>query len=338
MFRKSFFTFLFLFSTLQLFTQIIPTTPSNESRTCSIIKLTPSTESLSPSSDLKLFSNQSNLSFRVISFNTWGLPVGKAKRNLKVRLRNLSDSLMQYKADIIGLQEMFKHKIREKYIQGMIDEGYFPNENYLCSQRSAVICRHDCYGGLMILSKHPIVRQHFFPFPKKKGMIFYEKLGNKGVMYAIIDAPIGKICVINTHLYAGRSGKAEAHRLHQIEYIQQIITVEKLNEFPILFIGDFNVEHPDITKAGNSKSTVYPYVLNEMGFTDTVESVGANMLTYSKELNDWAHPASGQQKLDYIFYKANDLSIQQKETKVIFNKGDFLSDHFGLFSEFDIGL
>lgn len=286
----------------------------------------------------KTANSQSQQTFKIISLNTWGLPVGKGKKNLNKRLEFLGDSLLQYNPDVIGLQEMFKPIIREDYLQGMIDKGYYLNENYRCSKRSLIFFRHDCYGGLMILSKHPIMRQKFHPFPRKKGMIFYEKIGKKGVMFAILDTPIGEVCVINTHMYAGRSEKSELNRQHQIEFINQIIEKEKLNQYPLFLIGDFNVEHPDVTKEGNAKSTVYPYVLNEMGFVDTVEQLDESMLTYSKELNDWAHPSEGNQKLDYIFFKSNKSTIQVEKTKVIFNKGKFLSDHFGLYSIFRIGI
>lgn len=278
-----------------------------------------------------------NNSVKVISYNTWGLFIGKGKKSLDRRLHRLSDSLKHYKADIICLQEMFTQRVRKNYIQGIIDEGYIPNRDHLCSKRSTLFYKKDCFGGLVMLSKHPIVRQGFYQFPKVKGMNFFEKRGSKGFQFMIVKTQEGDLCVINTHMYSGRSNKAELIRQHQIEFIDEMITKEKLDQYPIILAGDFNVEHPDVTKDKKKKSTVYPYVINIMEFRDTVEEVTEKMMTYTKLNNIWA-PSSTEhaQKLDYIFYKSPNKTIQSNYTEVIFDRGEYLSDHFGLISDFSI--
>lgn len=272
-------------------------------------------------------------SLSCITFNVWGLPIGKGKKLMTQRLPGLSDSLLIYSPDIIALQETFHPQVRQNFIQGILS-SYHCNPNYLCNSQSVLFFKSDCYGGLMTFSQHPLVKEEFHRYPKFKKMNFFEKRGKKGFLISLIDSPYGTLCVVNTHLYSGRSGKAERIRLQQVTYLMSTLEEKNYTTYPILFLGDFNMVHPSIS-GENKASDVYKYIIETKGFSDTVNIANKNDLTYTKEVNSWAYPSEGGQKLDYVFYKSNEsYQFELQEEKVIFNTTPFLSDHFGLYCKF----
>ena len=77
------------------------------------------------------------------------------------------------------------------------------------------------------------------------------------------------------------------------------------------------------------------------GFVDTLPHFDADTITYTGRENIYAKlvvdASETPQKLDYIFYRSGgNLKIATLEARVVFNRGDFLSDHNGVYCKLEI--
>ncbi len=102
-------------------------------------------------------------------------------------------------------------------------------------------------GGLMILTKYPVVMASAFIFPKATS---WDRFANKGALYARIQIDSTNqdcyIHVFNVHLQSGEGNKTI--RKEQIEALVEFIelctkddTVEGKVVHPIILCGDFNI-------------------------------------------------------------------------------------------------
>ncbi len=113
---------------------------------------------------------------------------------------------------------------------------------------STAALRYTVDGGLMILSKHPVVAVSGFTFGDQAGAV--EEMSNKGALYARVQLdPANAECyihVFNTHL-AADVGNA-AHRAAQlgelVRFIENCVrdpATKKPDGRPIILCGDLNI-------------------------------------------------------------------------------------------------
>ncbi len=259
---------------------------------------------------------------RILSYNTWGLPISLSGYDQERRFALMGDSLSAKKADIITLQETFHPVLREKLLSNLRND-YYTFSDYRCGRSIIPGIEMDCYGGLMTFSIFPISEEHFFPFPTNDAYSIIEKTGSKGILVSYIKHGDKLITVINTHLYAGDNKSAEDIRLQQINFIHDMIKTGMVKHTDrIILVGDFNIQHPDV-----ACSKVYDFITKNMNFMDSKPHLGKNDFTYSKT-NNYCPSKTPSSKLDYVFIKSSDQGKIVSQSR-IFDTKEPLSDHYG---------
>jgi endonuclease/exonuclease/phosphatase family metal-dependent hydrolase len=197
---------------------------------------------LTPNWPILTFNDNDKLS--VMTINTWGLPIWYPKSNKSERYNDIKEFINTIDYDIISLQEVFDRKLITKLLEEKPSK-YHLESDYNCKRSSTMGISMDCYGGLMTLSKHPILEEYFYQFPILEDYKLDEKIGRKGFLVSTILTPKCTLTVINTHLYSGSNANDEKHRLEQVSYMYKIINQNpKFNNNPMLLLGDLNIQHP----------------------------------------------------------------------------------------------
>ncbi len=99
-------------------------------------------------------------------------------------------------------------------------------------------------GGLVILSRYPVIAASGFTFSDRPGE---EGRSQKGALYArikLVGEPECFIHVFNTHLAAGDEEKYWQHRNNQLKELGEFITncVADTKDHSVIVCGDFNVD------------------------------------------------------------------------------------------------
>jgi endonuclease/exonuclease/phosphatase family metal-dependent hydrolase len=276
----------------------------------------------------------SNENLSILTLNTWGLPVWYPKSNKGERYNDVIEFINNSKYDILSLQEVFDRKLINKIIKDRPTQ-YYMGSDYNCKRSSTMGISMDCHGGLMTLSKYPILDEKFYLFPINDEYKMDEKIGRKGFLVSTILTPKCTLTVINTHLYSGSNANDEKHRLGQIKYMETVMkNAPQFTNGPILLLGDLNIQHPStLSDTEEEKGFVYEYVKKQMQFNDFDEEISEEEYTYDNTSNRYAPNKGKKQKIDYVMAKSsNDIQINEVLHKVVCKHDHALSDHNGLLS------
>ena len=260
----------------------------------------------------------------LISYNTWGLPIELQGHQHKLRFPLIADSLLTLNNDIICLQETF-HPILREYLLPKLQTEYYTGSDYTCNQDIIPFISKDCFGGLMTLSRYPIVEEMFYKFPTTNQTSIIEKIGSKGFLFTTILFGDRLLNVVNTHLYAGDNEVAERMRKQQMIFLHS--TLERLPAYhqnTTLFLGDFNIHHPSV-----AYSEVYDYLTDIMNVQDTKPNISPNDYTCDHLANKYVPSTEKRTKLDYIFIhevENQTSNVLQSQRAMCSKKA--LSDHF----------
>lgn len=261
---------------------------------------------------------------KILSYNTWGLPIALSGHDHDRRFDLLPGSISETKSDIIALQETFNNNLRHKLLS-ILPRNYYTYSDYRCSRNIIPFVDMDCHGGLMTLSAFPIQKEEFFVYPINKSYSIIEKIGQKGFLVSQIKHGKQDLLVVNTHLYAGNDKNSEEIRVQQIKYLHTILSGFELYKIGrVIFLGDFNIQHPDV-----ACSKVYDYIVGTMGFIDSKPNIDDKDYTIDKETNKYVSSKEPGSKLDYIFMKTNSVKpitvLTQSRTMT---SDQTLSDHY----------
>jgi endonuclease/exonuclease/phosphatase family metal-dependent hydrolase len=262
---------------------------------------------------------------KILSYNTWGLPIALSGHDQKRRFELLPKSILQNKADIIALQEAFNPTLRENLLS-ILPREYYTFSDYRCSRNILPYIEMDCYGGLMTLSAFPIVNEKFYTYPNNQSYSLIEKLGRKGFLVSQIRHGAQDILVINTHLYAGNDKHAEEIRLQQIKHLHATMSANTMyTEGKVMLVGDLNIQHPDI-----ACSQVYDFLVGVMGFADSKPDIDENDFTMDSETNKYVTSKEPKAKLDYVFIKSKpEFPVKMLNQSKAMTTQATLSDHYG---------
>lgn len=269
-----------------------------------------------------------------LSFNVWGLPIWMPGQDQDSRFQKLADSLSVRDFDIICLQEVFNKRVRNELKQKVLPL-YFHASDYDCNQNIlSNIIQKDCHGGLMTLSKFPILQERFYKFKTSKKTSIIERLGGKGFLFTTVLWQGRPINIINTHLYAGNDDHAIKCRMDQIKQMQEILnSIDFYQLYPTLLFGDLNIIHPDVcTEADRSRAENYDFLTKEMNFMDNGAYLDNNSYTINPDINVYNSKKEVRQKLDYIMVhnpSISDHALVLYEGKIDFSGRSALSDHLG---------
>ena len=282
--------------------------------------------------------NVSQQSIPILTLNTWALPIKLPGTQSTARYQMIVDSLAQSETPIICLQECFHKELRSKIATVLGPKFHFSNT--ILHQRKVLgLLSLDTQGGLVTLSKYPILRESYIPFGGHPQENIEEKIGRKGFLVSLVYFKNQMIAIINTHLYAGQCQLSEQIRLTQIKKIMEYINQDpSLLGLPVILAGDLNIAHPQVAGENPlvSKSLVYDH-LYDFGFFDTAAHLGKNDYSVAPHINKYASKTPGKQKLDYVFYKLPDWMKGKASSKGIrFVSPQPLSDHMAWSCELQI--
>ncbi|WP_189714085.1 endonuclease/exonuclease/phosphatase family protein [Streptomyces phaeofaciens] len=154
--------------------------------------------------------------------------------DVQARLRALGAALQQSDYDIVCLQEVMLRR------------------NARLIRRAAPAYRHFAYsgrgllkGGLVLLSRWPIGRWRFVPYPMT-GPVRGELLMRKGAQMASVTTPDGELVVVNTHLSANRDDDwSPTNRYTRIARAELARLTELIADIgpslPVAVVGDLNL-------------------------------------------------------------------------------------------------
>jgi len=148
--------------------------------------------------------------------------------------------------DIICLQEMFASYSRRR--EALVEHAKNLGFRYHCASprpSTLAVNRHFIDGGLLILSRYPIVASEFRPYPLGLGI---DSIVQKGVLYAEIEIGESRLHIYNTHTQANYNGdskcavKRAEHFMAFRKFIEEsLVKHEYRQDDIVLMCGDFNV-------------------------------------------------------------------------------------------------
>ncbi len=151
--------------------------------------------------------------------------------------------------DIICLQEMFGalNSRKQSLIRAATKSGFF---FYVDTSSPSFISKYMVDGGLLILSRFPIVTYSFSNF--RYGVVS-DSLAEKGILYAKILVKNCFIHLFTTHLQASYFDSGESHfkiscetRMAQVKQINYIVNEILKTEYhvrdKVVMVGDLNVD------------------------------------------------------------------------------------------------
>jgi endonuclease/exonuclease/phosphatase family metal-dependent hydrolase len=274
-----------------------------------------------------------------LSFNIWDLPIWLPKLSRNKRLAKMPQQINALSPDIICLQESFRIASRQRLLSALSHLYHYAGT--LKSRWMLPFLRADRTGGLAVISRFSFEDYKFVEHARHARMRFDERLGRKGFTLSLIRTAVGLMFIVNAHLYAGRTQIETDIRLQQLDHLFSYLHKYCPAEAPIILAGDFNAS-PTTRFPLNTQydpTPEYQRIMAE-GFVDTLPHYGQENITFTGRANIYAKiiidASEIPKKLDYVFYRPGNKSIEAVEASVVFNSGDFLSDHNGVFCRLKI--
>jgi len=276
----------------------------------------------------------------LVSYNAWALPVPLPGMDRLRRLPAMPARLATLDADVILLQEAFDVRVRE-FVAGYFTD-YRQGPELLCREPMWPVGVKDCTGGLVTLSRLPVVRERFWVHPTGPGAKIDERNGRKGFLLSTLQTRLGPVDLVNIHLYAGRSEADEDHRLLQLRQLKAVLDSTGNAHGPVILAGDLNVVHPALSAADPSlvPSRAYRFLVDSLGFVDTHPHAEEGDLSYDALNNPyagvWYNRWEGRQVFDYVMVRMPaGMAVRVVERRRVMDV-DPLSDHYGVFAVLEL--
>jgi len=146
-------------------------------------------------------------SLRVLLYNVWNLPSYLTDGNSRARAFKIAERLSACRYDVIVLNEAFVNK---DALVSQLSESH-PHRERLGRQWYTAFD-----SGLLVLSRHPIVRSAAEHYALRRGVDFWAA---KGVVFACVKTPSGLVNVYGTHMQAGAAPSHQRARMSQSEQL-----------------------------------------------------------------------------------------------------------------------
>lgn len=252
------------------------------------------------------------------------------------------DGLIRYlrdaQPDAVGLCEVFvdgernriKSALRDLYPHSM--EG--PDEDDFESD-----------GGLLLLSRHPLIARHQTIYRHCRGE---DCLANKGVLHARIQVPGQPIPydIFLTHLQAGRTksgtpnvghGSSARDKIkYQLSHLGSFIRAcTNTFEYPTLLMGDLNTDAFNEADYDDLRSRLHQPI--DLWLTTGDGSRGATGGLPDNTFSGKTDPGNSGSRIDYLLaWHGREYRPIYRHTRVVkleSSPGRHLSDHYGLMTE-----
>ncbi|CAG8725362.1 20921_t:CDS:2 [Dentiscutata erythropus] len=286
-------------------------------------------------------SGSSTTTLSVLTLNCWGLKHVSKKRNR--RIEAIADSLARSDYEIVCLQEVWV---------GVLG------------------------GGLVILSRYPIVEFNFHKY-RLNGRPIKLTHGDwyvgKGLTSAVVDHPVsGLIEVFNTHIHACYDHKKNddylTHRVAQAWEAANLMKISASRGRNVIALGDYNSEqdslayklitqHGQMTDAWQSQNSNTPMSVSTTSINqeivlpgfDANAAINQKGVTCDSPVNTWSkcfalkHATNNRDvgiRIDYVFYRKTSR-FWCSNSRVVFTEripelGYSYSDHFGVEATFTL--
>lgn len=263
--------------------------------------------------------------FKVLTYNVWALPF--VASDIDARLGELPKHLKGY--DAILLQEVFAGS-RDGFLDALAVE--YPYQTAILNAPGINLFD----GGVLIVSRWPIVRSAEYAYPDCTGT---DCFAEKGVVYAEIIKQGKAYHLTSTHTASFDSDEARALRQQQFQQIRALADAQAIGpQDALLMGGDFNVNK--LKFPGD-----YADMLYHLAATDPV-STGYTAATFDPRVNQNAGAAfSGGDAVEYLDYvvfsndhrlpveSRNDVRVPRSLAAPLWGTWD-LSDHFPVLGDF----
>ncbi|EHK8983685.1 sphingomyelin phosphodiesterase [Vibrio vulnificus] len=219
---------------------------------------------------------------KVMTYNIWALPA--IASHIGERFELIPDYVKGY--DVLALQEVFANG-RDAFLRELAKE--YPYQTKMLDKNGFNI--YD--GGVIIVSRYPIVNQAQFVFPDCTGT---DCFADKGVNYAEVIKGGEAYHVFATHTASYDTDTARDYRQRQFKQMRSLAQSLKIpaNE-TVIYSGDFNVNKRkfpgDYQQMIANLSAIEPHY---SGYTES---------TFDPRINNFAgEPLSGGENVEYLDY------------------------------------
>jgi len=268
---------------------------------------------------------------RVLTFNTWGVPLFSKDR--AARMRAIGRALGHMDVDVVGLQEVFYARDRQLIIRAAAEGGLI-HHHYFHSGVAG--------SGLLTLSRYPIEETSYLRFQlngRPQDLIRVDYYAGKGVGRARIATPAGPLDVYNAHFIAPYlefgPDRFGPHRVAQALEAGHYMRATS-GDTPAVLTCDLNCHSNDLT---------YRTLLASGGLVETCGTVDAP---------DEAGPGAARsgyatihppERFDYVFARSGGQgALEIAGSRFVLggtpdpNPDGVLgySDHYGILTEFDL--
>ncbi len=273
----------------------------------------------------ELATRQNNMGLELLSYNVFMRPIELFKNDQWERARKIPEMIKDI--DLVMLVEAFDDHIRRL----MIDTAK-PSHPY-ASQILGTDRVLEQDGGVIALSKYPIIFEQQLLFGSTCRKFFEDCMSDKGALMTAILKD-GKIFfVLGTHLEAGGHVNDRKTRAEQLKLIRSFVDSMKIPEtMPTFLVGDFNVDRQDTDEYTGMLEILHAYNGAE----------GFDLPTVDAE-NIYNEEGTRSQTLDYIFWRNENgwpASFQYNVSKPVVCMPEILcklkdlSDHYPLHGSF----
>ncbi len=285
-------------------------------------------------------------SLRVVTFNAWALPVTIPLQQKRRRLKRLPEALAALDADVIVLQELFDVRARRRVLRELCPP-YAATPDATDTRRILGLVPADTTGGLLVLSRLPILDSRFVRHSLGPGTKVDERLGRKGAMIVHLETPLGRVTVFAVHLYAGTKPEHTRIRSAQLAPLLETLDAEA-GHGPVVLAGDINtsptVSYPEPPGPGNPFAPEYA-ALEGAGFVDTMPpnpTPASRSATWVPSRNRYAalpyQETKTDERYDYLLVRpgsAHRWTVKAART-VLDGAEAHLSDHVGVLVDLDL--
>jgi endonuclease/exonuclease/phosphatase family metal-dependent hydrolase len=232
-------------------------------------------------------------------------------------------------ADVVGLCEVFDDDEREgifnrlKHIYPHFQEG--PDEADL-----------DSDGGLLLLSKYPLLQSHAIVY---KGAVGGDWWANKGAIHIRVKSPTCPMAhdIFFTHAQNIEEDGGQEALYSELTQMDTMIQQYADPNIPTLIMGDLNIPaenaHHYSALLNRLRRPVDFWVVN-----GNVENSGFTFVVDNNFYEDEDNKPKSNSRLDYVLMKAGTKFIpilKNIEILKFMRQGRYISDHFGLYAQME---
>ncbi|PQO37391.1 hypothetical protein DTL21_05455 [Bremerella cremea] len=252
----------------------------------------------------------------VVSYNVHllpsvALPFAGERSAAAYRAEKIAEQLAGY--DLIALNEAFDATHRQKVIDQLQAET---GNGYHVADGPGRSGSHLIGGGLLVLSKYPILETHTHTYQNSTRFLTHgfksDGFAAKGALHVrvLVDLPsqLAVDCFV-THL----DSQSASVRELQLKEFCQFVSHHQHSDNPAVLLGDFNITAEPLGGAETEYANLMTSIdqLRSVPFVDAAQRVAYGPAGSSNALAD-----DGGRRIDYLFYSNSDRPFATQLTRV----------------------